>query len=318
MVGRLALVATLALGEVAARADPGPVAVALEWKAADGCAGAARLRAEVKDRVRRNAVVDGGPADVVIRGESRREPGRWAASIQVVARRGGAELGVRELASEAAGCGELDRAVVLVLAMMVDSSIVDEAAAPPQMFDAEEPPSTARLPRTPEWRGALAIAGMAEVGRLPGVPLGVELAVQIEPPSLWPVELAVSAWQEASLETGDGGSTFRHLSAALLGCPLRARHLALCGGGQVGVIEAEGFGFVDNRSERELVADVRLEARGELPVAPGWFLRVAAAAWIPLARPRFSFESSGGAVEPLFSPAPVSGVGQIGVGTRFR
>jgi hypothetical protein len=158
---------------------------------------------------------------------------------------------------------------------------------------------------------------MTEVGRLPGTNAGAELLIRVEPPRLWPLEVGVSGWTEAATESAAGGSTFRQLAGVLLTCPLRWR-VELCGGAQLGAIDARGFGFLDNRRDRALIADARVELRAGLALGGGWFVRVAAGAWIPLVRPSFSFERSSGAVERLYTPAQVAGIAHLGVGARFR
>lgn len=312
------MAACLAQAATAARAD-GPADVALEWTAGPGaasCRHADALRRAVAGELRRNRLVDPPSADAVVHGRSERlGPTAWRATI-VLFDRSRTELGRRELTREGDDCRALDEALVVVVAMMVDAAVTAPRSDP------EPPPGPPPPSPTRRWTVAVAAAAQAELGRLPGHAAGLELALQIAPPALVPIELALATWTEASTTTAAGGSTFRFASAAVLACPLRRRTgrlaLAPCGGVQVGAIASRGFGFLDNRRQRALVVDARAELRAELALSPTWFARLGLGVWAPLLRPRFSYQTDTGALETLYQPAIAAGVAQIGLGARFR
>jgi hypothetical protein len=147
----------LVAAATAARADEAPARVAIEWRAgpgAESCAGAEQLRTAAAAQVRINAIVDdAGIADVVVRGSSVRTSDGWRATI-LVSTWAGRELGRRELTEAGADCAALDAALVVVLAMIADSSMVDNARGSdprppdePHMVPPRPPPPPPQDPR---------------------------------------------------------------------------------------------------------------------------------------------------------------------------
>jgi hypothetical protein len=318
-----ALAALLAAPPV--RADDRPAAVAIVWQrgpAATACAGADQLAGAVRGQLRRNrlAPTAGADADAVIRGRTERRPGGgWRAVIRVT-RPGGELLGRRQLTEPGPDCRRLDRALAVVLAMIVDSALV---APPPQPArDGERPRLRDRSAGpAPSWRFAIGIAVQGELGRLPGSPLGGALVGRIEPPAVWPVELSVDGWRRATADAGGGRAELDYRSASAQLCPLSWRPGAVglegCAGGQLGLIRARGAGFVDNRDRRELVVDGRADLRFELRPGRRWFARIALSGWLALSRPGFSYRAVDGSTVSLYDPAIVAAGGQIAVGARF-
>jgi hypothetical protein len=326
----------LVAAATAARADEAPARVAIEWRAgpgAESCAGAEQLRTAAAAQVRINAIVDdAGIADVVVRGSSVRTSDGWRATI-LVSTWAGRELGRRELTEAGADCAALDAALVVVLAMIADSSMVDNARGSdprppdePHMVPPRPPPPPPQDPvpvePPPRWHIAVIASAGGELGRLPDAAGAADLAARIEPPSLWPIELGIEFTTESTADTGAGGSAFRYAGASLLACSGRGAsgRLAIepCAGAAAGAMTADAFDFRDTRSRRALTIDARFELRGELRVSRAWFVRATASARLALVRPGFSYETESGSLESLHQPGLAAGAAQIGVGVRFR
>jgi hypothetical protein len=301
----------------------------LELERAEGaeeCIEAAALEQAVQSRLGRTVFVQRSQADVVVSGRLRRAAGGWSAEL-VLHSQGGKPLGTRVLNTQAAHCSSLDDSLALALALMLDVprdelGLRSSAAAEPQA-----PPTTpVELPRdTPArrepWHGELSALGVAGLGVLPGLALGVRLSVGVEPPRFWPVELDGTWWPARDATDGDGGVELALMAVGLFVCPLDLEAgsfgLSGCVGQQVGRLGASGYGFDQNRQRSTLAFAPALRTRASLRVAGPLRLRAGLGVELSVVRKRFVYERPDGTRSGLFRVAPAAGVAELGLGLRF-
>ncbi len=286
--------------------------VALRWHPADGCLETADLYRLVHSR--RRPVGSADEADAVVSGRARMSAGGgWDVELVVADRRGGI-LGRRSLAVAAGGCEALREHVAVVVAMLVDSSVVEGAAdiapAPPV-----SPEPAAR------WSGDAALAITGESGRLPGTAAGLAMSAGLASAGGWRAELTMSAYASAHASDASGQTSLRWLAAAAAGCPpglARAGwRLAACAGLEAGAVLARGTGFARNQRDGELVVDGFGRLRGERQLVGRTFAAAGVSLRVGIRRPRFGYEDEGGRFQPLYEPAWAAVTADIGLGAHF-
>lgn len=302
----------------------------LQWSRGPGagqCVGAAELSRRVAARIGRDPFGDPARAELTIEGHvASVGDGRFTVTVQV-AEPDGTTRGARELDERAAGCGELDEAIVLVVAMTVDPSaavgapddggspevdvtVGDPASQPEPSGDAESTPAATPVPTpaTPRpsppdgnppaaaLRGELLGAARIAIAPSPVVGPGLRLAVEVDP--LPPVVLEAAWYPSVDERFGEGRARFELLSAGLAVCPrveLGARlDVAVCAKGEVDRLSATARGFAQN-----LDAASTFGALGPA-LALAWrfgdatLLGLHTEAMMPLSRDRFVVESADG------------------------
>ncbi|HEU5059362.1 MAG TPA: hypothetical protein VFU21_22670, partial [Kofleriaceae bacterium] len=223
--------------------------------------------------------------------------------------------GRRSLAVAEAGCAALREHVALVVAMLVDSSVV-ERAAPAR---AGAPPPVRPEPR---WGAYAAAAIAAEAGRLPGWAPGLVLAGGVTTAGGWRAEIGLAGFAGARAADGTGATDLRWLAVSLVGCAPGLGPpgwwAGACAGLEAGAVLAEGSGFARNQSERELLVDALVRVRIERRLAGPAFLALGVTGRLGARRPRFGYEDEAGAFRPLYEPAVAAASAELGVGAHFR
>lgn len=315
----------IALVSSPARADDNDdVTVSLEWSSTEGCLDTESLRTSVSARTRRKPVAAGEGADAVIVGRAEPGPkGGWWVELRVTDR-AGAELGRRTLEIAEGGCAPLRDHVAVITAMLVDSSVVEQAAqTAPVVPPPPRPPPPRPPPRVPSppWRGTAAVFAAGEVGRLPDVKAGGGLTIGRGFGAIARVDLTVTRFAAATARSDDGGRTvLRWTATALDLCTAwRAGRLLLtdCAGLEAGLVSARGSGFADNSQNVELLVDGRLVIQVDLDLVGPVFLRAGVVGRAALVRPRFGFEDETGVFQPLYQPSFFAATGHLGLGARF-
>lgn len=302
------------LASAPARAEPArEVAVALAWRSGDGCLDTAGLYSAVRSR--RRPAPPAVRADAILSGRAEARPaGGWQVEL-VVADRRGAVLGRRSLAVAEAGCEPLRQHVALVVAMLIDSSVVERAVE-----SRAGPPPPVRRQAAP-WRGDAAAAIVAEAGRLPGAVPGLGLAVGLRSPGGWRTELGLIGFAGASAGDGAGDTSLRWAAAALTGCAPGLRpdgwQLTACAGLEAGVMFAEGSGFARNQRDREPLVDGLARARLERRLVGPSFVALGLSGRLAVLRPRFGYEDEAGAFQPLYQPSAGAATLEVGLGAHF-
>ena len=300
------------------------------------CAEATALARAVEQRLGRD-VFDAGPAPelhVRVRFE-RVGPRQFRAGLRL-SDRDGHELGRREISATARHCSALDASLALVIALLVDAP----PAAPTPSPAAPDPPATAATPPPGEprdratpitlpadtfapgepWWFAVTLSGVAALGVLPGAAFGGAMSFGARPPRFPQIWVSAELLPERSL----GSAPSTQLSLARFGlmlCPWELGtatvQAAACAGQRVGFVSAAGVGFDVNQSTRQLSYDLALELAGSWQFARPLFLRLAAGADVPLARPTYVSRSASGTRREWFQASPLSGSARLGVGLEF-
>ncbi|MEO8846400.1 MAG: hypothetical protein ABI591_18810 [Kofleriaceae bacterium] len=281
--------------------------VALHWVQHDGaatCIGDHELAAAVTARLG-NAPAR-GQTRLVIDGEIAPSGSGWTAAIHT-ADEHGVVLGQRDLHEPAADCRALDDKLVLVIALIIDPELLDEAPAPPAIE---------RVVVAAPWHVGASVAALASRGMLPGFGFGTAIAARIEPPWGWPIEISTTLWPYDRANAAPGGATLLQLTGGLAICPRLAGPLAVCAGVQAGEVRARGFGFDRNELEHEVVLDGTLELRFDRRFGTSAGVRIGAGAWVPAARPQYVVHEASSDVV-VYQPAVVAFVSEIALWVRF-
>jgi hypothetical protein len=304
------------------------------------CIQGGAIERAVERRLRRRVFARNEPPELHIDVALAREAdGAWSARL-VLRGRSGAELGARELETQAAHCSALDDALVLVVALLVDSpearaqaSAASEPLAPapseatqstkatppaPRETRLELPPET-YAPREP-YRVEVAANIVAAAGVLPGVSFGGEVVLGVRPPHFIELRLRPAALlaQSAQTPTPDRGGRFSLLSVALDACPLADSfgqvQLSGCVGQRVGRMTAAGFGYQRNASSQELYYALGVSAAASFWFGPRVGIRLGLDLEAPLTRDSyFSLGPTGDRLE-IFRPSPIVGALTAGIG----
>lgn len=345
---RLGLALSLVLWSRAGFALDANPRVALELTRGEGtnkCIQRAAVEHAVERRLRRPVFAAKDTADLEIAVALAREPdGAWSAKL-VLRGRDGTEVGSRELDTHAAHCSALDDALVLVVALLVDSpearaQVSKAAAAPPPPAEPsraapaspppppppteshagsriELPPDT-YAPREP-YRVEVAASVVGSLGAVPGVALGGELLLGVRPPHFIELRLRPAGLLPKSepAPTPDRGGRFSLLSVALDACPLEhdAQKLRFVGciGQRVGRLQAEGFGFHQSATSSELYYALGISGGAAFWFAPPVGLRVGLDLEAPLTRDAYFSVGPAGEHREIFRPSPIVGAATVGL-----
>jgi hypothetical protein len=323
--------------------------VALELKRGEGtdkCIQSAAVEHAVERRLRRPVFASKDAADLGIEVALAREPdGAWSAKL-VLRGRDGSEIGSRELDTHASHCSSLDDALVLVVALLVDSpearaqtskaAAVPPTSATPSPAEAPKPPPNPSPPNAPQvgsrielppdtyaprepYRVEVAASVVGSMGAVPDIALGGELLLGVRPPHF--IELRVRPTgllpKTEAAPTSDRGGRFSLLTVALDACPLEHEVQKLrfvgCVAQRVGRMHAEGFGFHQSASSSELYYALGISAGAAFWFAPPVGVRVGLDVEAPLTRDAYFSVGAAGERREIFRPSPVVGAATVGL-----
>lgn len=258
-------------------------------------AGECAERSDIGDQVdgllgRPVAEVQGLDFDVDIR---ERPDGGWRLRLVTTGRSDGAKRS-REI--DGAGCTQLADAAAMAIAMSIQSNVAGEpgvsnagGAAPP-----DQPMVSAGPPQQPAPQGvqlSLGIGPVADVGALPHPSFGVGLGAALAGRRLVVIgEGSLFASPEARLPDNSGGS-FRLLVGGVLACftqRLGPTGILVCGGGEAGVVQAEGVGVNRPRLQNIAWGAGRLELGLTRRLNDTFSLFIRGGVAIPWSRPTFT------------------------------
>lgn len=325
--------AIIALSAMSARAqEPERLTAHLEWTQSAGgseCISQTALERAVNERWGREVFVADGNADVLVVGQVGPDPQGpgWRAEIELRSKLG-ADLGSRELKTEARHCSALDDSVALAVGLMLDVSkqrlreqSEAETKTPAPAAPPPAPPSPAPIelpretlaPREP-WGVDASVGGVAALGLLPGVGLGLQAGVTLTPPQFFVIELSAAVWREGEARRADGGSMFDLWTTSLAVCPLKlhALDLTVCGVQRFGLVTSTGFDFAQNQEQSDAIFDVGVRARAVLLRAGRFGLRVGFNAEVPVLGYHFVYVDALGRERTLYEMAPVVLLADLG------
>jgi hypothetical protein len=289
---------------------PVPATIALSWSQIPGggaCIDRPGLVRKLEATVGQRRVVQGEPADTAIHGTVGPTPdgGGWLAVIE--ARHGDGAVFERRLSVAGFDCRELDEAIVLVVALMVDSA---ETKAPPMAVPSRPPASSV----------SVGVDGVFAVGMLPNASVGLGLTSDVRIASLWPVDLWTDLWPTSQTLRNGAGARFGAWTAGIALCPLDLARpdwgLYGCAGATGGEILSSGVGLDVSVSHTRGYAQVELRMGARLRLQGPLFAAVDVGAGVPMARDSYSYTQGSGAVDDVFRTAAVVPFGHLAVEVR--
>ncbi|HEX3772416.1 MAG TPA: hypothetical protein VHV30_16175 [Polyangiaceae bacterium] len=285
-------------------------AVALTWSraaSAEECIDGRELASRVEGVVGREVFAPGGGSATAVDGTVGPAPGGgWEAVVD--AKNDGAVVMRRQVTVSGADCRRLDEAVVLVVALMVDS--------------AESLPVVINLPATPKPISEAVGLGVAvSPGMLPGAGVSIGFAGAIAIPPVWPITLWTRTWPTAlTVGASDQGGRVGAWTVGAAVCPLWAdEHLwgaAACIGGSGGAVSSSGVNLDIPASKTLGYAEVDGRVDLRLRLAGPVFFGVELGAGVPVARYRYRYMQADGTLVDLFRTAAV--IPQVGARVEVR
>jgi hypothetical protein len=286
--------------------------VDLVWTQTAGgeeCIGQNELGAKVQAVLGHLALVpspEGQRADVVRGSVGREAAGRgWIAVIEV--RRADTPPLRRELTFTALDCRQLDDAIVLVVALLLDAAVSN----PPPLTIASPAPAIS-VAIGPD----LAIAA----GMLPGLSFGFGLVGEAEIGQLWPIVLSAHQWPVSRAMDGASGGQLGAVTFGAATCPvtLAGDGWAIfgCAGASGGEVNSTGVGldhaFGQGRPYVQIDAQVGLRFR----VAGSLVTRLGVGAGFPLIQDTYKYDQADGSIHNVFRTSPVVPGGQVAIELR--
>jgi hypothetical protein len=323
------------LAPLIARAADAGEAVSLTWQAPAGCPD----RAAILERLRSLLVVSkASSGQVTARGTViGSSAGTWELNLETVQ---GERTWKRTMQS--ASCDELADAAALIIALVVDPDLMTEAQTNPGAVTREPPPPPAvPTPAVPPAAPVVAVqepeqldtrrtpiafvvggAAVADLGSLPGVSFGAELALGIRIAHLQ-IDLLGTAFPSTSTEVVTNpprGGNFSLIGGGARGCywaPSPAWAWGLCAGAELGNMRGEGFGTTAfTAAEDRLWVAGRLGAFATYSLAKSLAFRASLEGLVPVTRP--TFELANVVPATVHQPSAVSGRLQVGIEAHFE
>jgi hypothetical protein len=290
-----------------------PAAIELAWDSSsvdEACIGrdalAARVEATLGRRVFARRTDD--PVGATLSGRTTPDPaGRgWIGVVEI--RRSDAEPLRRELRLPTRDCRQLDDALVLVVALMIDAS----GSTPLASTNAGAHP-TPRVTLGPD----LAVAA----GMLPGIATGIGLSAQADLPPFWPIGVWAHGWLPSNgLSQGSGGQMGAWTLGAAL-CPWTSApgrwEVLACAGGSGGVVVSRGVGLDVQNSWMGPYAQAEVQAIVRVRIAAVFFARVGIGAAVPVVRHPFGYTQADGTTHEVFQTAQIVALGHLSIEIRL-
>jgi hypothetical protein len=273
------------------------------------CIGQSELAAKVQAALGRPELVpavDDRRGDVVRGSVGRGTAGRgWIAVVEV--RRGDAPPLRRELGLDASDCRQLDEAVVLVVALLLDS-----ADSNPPPLKIENPLPAISVSVGPD----LAVA----TGMLPGVSLGFGLVSEVELRSLWPIVLSGHQWPTSRTVGGSSGGELSAYTFGAATCPFMLSRdswaIFACTGASGGEVNSAGIGLDRPRSQARAYVQIDAQVGLRLRVADHLVTRLGLGVGFPLLRDDYTYGQADGIVQEVFVTSAVVPLAQVAIELR--
>jgi hypothetical protein len=314
----------------------------LAWSSSDpagGCGDPSEFAAEVERRLGRAPALAAAELNLSIVAHVDRllgPPPHWSGEIRVHSR-DGAPDGVRTIERPGDACQPLTETLALMAALVLQPGGRD-APAPPAAVENPPPPNRIQVDgREPtetvvavegdqisrRWTISLAFGPKLAVGLLPGLGVAGEVAVALRHDGGGGLFVAASVSEEANdFIDASRGATLRRGAAEVAGCGpdlvWGSRALSLCGGAELAMLRAVGFGFDPSTTEERWSVGVTAHAQLRQRLVGPLYTAVGIELLVPLERDRIAYTDPNGDVQQIFTTWPVAGSGQILIGVSFR
>ena len=173
------------------------------------------------------------------------------------------------------------------------------------------------------WANLSAFGPTLAVGLLPGLGIAGEVAVALRHEAGGGLFVAASLSKEtnAFVDTSRG-ATLRREAAEVAGCGpdlvWGSRALSLCGGAELAMLRAVGFGFTPSTTEQRWSVGVTAHAQVRQRLVGPLYAGGGVELLIPFERDRIAYTDPSGTVQQIFTTWPVAGSGEILIGASFR
>ena len=287
---------------------------------AEDCVSAKQLSRDVESRLRRPALGAPSETDVAIEGFIEKTDAGTFHAVVTIGDSRGKLLGKREL--EGAVCRDMDAALALAVALMIDPDAAFAPTAKPvaaRPRDVRPSPVVPRAPAVtppPSWRGNVSLGIAVGFGSLPRTSELAWVLASFEPRHLFPIEFGARLALDQTVRFEDASVTFSRSTLDLGACPLGVHvsvlRLAACAGLEAGTITSAGVGQKGLIEKRRAVVDGALRGHLDLVFARRFFLGIIPSLGIPFIRDSFNYARNDKSLPPVF---PVPAVrGEVGVG----
>ena len=294
---------------------------------AEECISAKQLSRAVENRLHRPAFGAPSETDVAIEGFIERTDQEAFHAVVTISDSRGKLLGKREL--DGAVCRDMDPALALAVALMIDpdaafapSAPAAPAPAPARQAAKPSPRPVTQAPASPAVTGDVSAGIAFAFGNLPGTSEGAWVLGAVKPRHFFPIELGAHLFLDRTFDKGAGAkAAFSRsgLDAAL--CPLGIRVLLLelgaCAGVQAGTISAAGVTPDGLATQREAFLDVTAKGHLDVIFLRRFALRVMPSLGIPTIRDSFDYRHRDGTLDRIFRVGPVYGEVAVGFGVKL-
>jgi hypothetical protein len=228
-------------------------------------------------------------------------------------------IGVREVRVEGEDCGELNRALPLVVAMLIDLREEESRIVLPEAPEEAPPPPIvrARVEEQAPWRVGGTASARGVLGLLPSAAIGAVVAIALDPPfglarislGFFPDSVADLDGPSARFLALFGGAGFCPLEAALGAWTFRG-----CADLELGFVRASARGLAENATVDRFSFAGWLGAETTLDLGSLFHAFGALRAGTPIVRNRFVVEEVDGGTSLVHEDSPVLGAIELGLG----
>lgn len=284
---------------------------------AESCLASAPLARAVEERLGRSVFVSASAGEIAVEGRAERTSDGFRAVI-LVTDAAGATLGERTLESTSVACDELGEMVTLTIALMIDPLTAPDPSPPPEPVVVERVERVeVPLPRAATHRIEVDATLVGAIGTLPSASVGGQISLVARPPNFVPLVLEGGFFPFGTAANGTGDARFLELYAGLAICPAYHRfttvELHACVGADAGAMLVRGHASGVDDTER-ILGRARASLRVHWDVYGRLTLRAGVHFVVPF---RHEPYTSGGGASTLYTPSPVAGMLDLGLGVHF-
>lgn len=276
---------------------------------AEACISGKELSRAVEARLHHPAL--GAPSETDVAIEGYIGPGAEAGfhAIVTLTDAHGVVVGKRELDGGTAECRDIDEALALAIALMIDpdaafAASAKPAAHPPAPKPAKPPPG--KPPPPPPYRGGLVVGAVAGFGLLPHTAFGLWVGGFVEPPGLFPLEIGAHLWLDQLDQVASMGQdvqvAFSRTTVGVSACPLDAHigafRFSACAGMEAGTLTGTGAVNDGAKRERSAIVDVAVRGHAQVRIVNHVAVRITPALAVPLVRDSFDYLPDNGNLDP--------------------